>query len=151
MGCARSMGFTVRPQKKRLAGQLDIGRAPFMLVALGDNNEFLGAASIGLFELSSNRELLDHVPFWVPRSRTQTTALPRLLQSRPGSCVIEWRPRSAQPIATWSLWTTIAGDLTAAVVSAACSRRDAPRVCSETCIIFSHAGHAGPPSQTEGF
>ena len=37
--------------EQRLATQLNTGRAPFTLVALGDNNEFLGTASIKLFEL----------------------------------------------------------------------------------------------------
>lgn len=37
--------------EQRLAGQLNIGRAPFTLVALGQKNEFLGTASVKLFEL----------------------------------------------------------------------------------------------------
>lgn len=37
--------------EQRLVTQLNIGRAPFTLVALGGNNEFLGTASIKLFEL----------------------------------------------------------------------------------------------------
>lgn len=37
--------------ERRLAGQTEVGRAPFTLVALGDGGAFLGTASVKLFEL----------------------------------------------------------------------------------------------------
>lgn len=42
--------------ERRLAGQIDVGRAPFTLVALGDRDAFLGTASVKLFELPEHRD-----------------------------------------------------------------------------------------------
>lgn len=47
---------SVSAVEKRLAGQLNIGSAPFTLVALGDRNELLGTASVKQFELPEHPE-----------------------------------------------------------------------------------------------
>lgn len=40
----------------RLRGQLNIGQTPFTLIALGNRDDFLGAASVKLFELPEHRD-----------------------------------------------------------------------------------------------
>lgn len=47
---------SVSEVEQRLARHSNIGRAPFALVALGDGNEFLGTASVKLFELPEHPE-----------------------------------------------------------------------------------------------
>src|SRR5687767_9837783 len=47
---------SVSEVEKRLAGQLNIGQAPFTLIALGERNALLGTASVKLFELPEHRD-----------------------------------------------------------------------------------------------